>query len=174
MAEERREPAEEMRRGGWKLLAVAALLALVAGGGAYYGVASGAMPLPLPERWLGGTAGSEAKGAPGTAPTTTAAYSPGAYVHLDPLVVSLGPEAGADHLKVSLVVEVAPGRESEVEAVRPRLLDVLNVFLRAVDEREFEVPRSMERLRAQMLRRVQLVSPEGAVRDVLIQEFVLN
>jgi len=31
----------------------------------------------------------------------------------------------------------------------------------------------MERLRAQMLRRVKLVTPEGAVRDLLIQEFVL-
>jgi hypothetical protein len=32
----------------------------------------------------------------------------------------------------------------------------------------------MLRLRAQMLRRVQLVAPAGTVRDVLIQEFVLN
>ena len=56
----------------------------------------------------------------------------------------------------------------------PRINDVLNVYLRAVDERDFEVPRAMVRLRAQMLRRVQLVTPPGAVRDVLIQEFVLN
>jgi len=32
----------------------------------------------------------------------------------------------------------------------------------------------MERLRAQMLRRVQLVAPPQSVRDVLIQDFVLN
>ena len=173
MAEERREPAGE-RHGGWKLLAVASLLALAIGGGVFYGVRSGTLPLPVPERWLGELAGKGADGAPEAAAAATAAYSPGAYVHLEPFVVSLGREASANHLKVSLVIEVTPGREGEVEAAKPRVLDVLNVFLRAVDERGFEVPRSMERLRAQMLRRVQLVSPEGAVRDVLIQEFVLN
>ena len=82
-------------------------------------------------------------------------------------------EAMSEHLKITLVIEVGPGREAEVEAVKPRVIDILNGFLRAVDEREFHLPRSMERLRAQMLRRVQLVTPEGAVRDLLIQEFVL-
>ena len=174
MAEEKREPAEQRRHGGWKLLAIAALLAVATGGGVFHGVRSGALPLPFLERWFAEAAGSGLEGAPETVSAATAAYSPGAYVRLDPLVVSLGREARADHLKVSLVIEVAPGRESEVEAAKPRLLDVLNVFLRAVDEREFEVPQSMERLRAQMLRRVQLVAPQGAVHDVLIQEFVLN
>ena len=37
----------------------------------------------------------------------------------------------------------------------------------AVDER-------LVRLRAQMLRRVQMVTGEGRVRDLLITEFVLN
>ena len=174
MAEEKQSQADGgRRRSGWKILAASCLVSLALGGGAFFAVSSGALPLQsiLPQV-LGRGAGPAAETA--AAGHRDSGYHPGAYVHLDPLVISLGPESASEHLKVSLVVEVAPGREAEVEAARPRLLDVLNVFLRAVDERDLALPASMERLRAQMLRRVQLVSPEGAVRDVLIQEFVIN
>ena len=56
----------------------------------------------------------------------------------------------------------------------PRILDVLNTYLRAVEVRDLEQPASLARLRAQMLRRVQVVTGEGRVRDLLITEFVLN
>ena len=161
------EQGGEGRGGGRALLAGAFALALGLGGAAFYGAQSGLIVLPFLDRLRVGEV-TESGAAP------AAAYTPGAYVQLDTLVISLGPESRADHLKVGLVIEAEPGRADEVEAVMPRLVDVLNVFLRAVDERDFEVPRSMERLRAQMLRRVQLVAPEGAVRDLLIQEFVLN
>ena len=119
-----------------------------------------------------GAAGRGGKGEEGVAALYS--FEPGAFVPLDALIISLGPKSRSEHLKVTLTVEVEPGREAEVEAIKPRVVDVLNGFLRAVDEREFELPRSMERLRAQMLRRVKLVTPEGAVRDLLIQEFLLN
>ena len=90
------------------------------------------------------------------------------------LSASLGKEAKSRHLKVTVTVEVEPGREADVSGISPRIVDVLNTYLRAVDERDLEIPRAMVRLRAQMLRRVKLVSPPGAVRDVLIQQFVLN
>jgi flagellar FliL protein len=96
------------------------------------------------------------------------------FVMLDPLVISLGPDSRSKHLRVTLAIDAAPGRGPEVQSVIPRVVDILQGFLRAVDEREFEIPRSMDRLRAQMLRRVQLVTPVGAVQDLLIQEFVLN
>ena len=57
----------------------------------------------------------------------------------------------------------------------PRVLDVLNTYLRAVDVKR---PRGRRprcaRLRAQMLRRIQVVTGEGMVRDLLVTEFVLN
>jgi flagellar protein FliL len=56
----------------------------------------------------------------------------------------------------------------------PRIVDVLNGYLRAVEVREFEDPAALVRLRAQMLRRVQIVTGEGRVRDLLVTEFVLN
>jgi flagellar FliL protein len=56
----------------------------------------------------------------------------------------------------------------------PRILDVLNTYLRAVDVRDLEQPAAIARLRAQMLRRIQVVTGEGRVRDLLITEFILN
>ena len=49
----------------------------------------------------------------------------------------------------------------------PRVLDVLNTYLRAVEVRDLEEPASLARLRAQMLRRIQVVTGEGRVRDLL-------
>lgn len=165
---------EPARKGKSKLLLIAGVLALAAGGGGFYAVYSGLLVLPF--------IGSEAKmaaemagygGEAGEDMGAQRPFEPGVFVHLEPLIVTLGPQSRSEHLKITLAIEVEPGREAEVEAVKPRVIDILHGFLRAVDEREFEMPRSMERLRAQMLRRVKLVTPEGAVRDLLIQEFVL-
>lgn len=56
----------------------------------------------------------------------------------------------------------------------PRIADVLNTYLRAVEVRDLEAPAATVWLRAQMLRRIQVVAGEGRVRDLLITEFVLN
>jgi flagellar protein FliL len=156
-----------------RLLIVALPLALLGGGAAFFAVFSGLVP----PAFLGsGETASGTAGGDGAAPLEReagAARSPG-FVAMAPLVISLGPEARARHLKIALAIEVDPERAAEVEAIRPRIADVLNTFLRAVDAGVLERPRSMARLRAQMLRRVQLVTAPGAVRDVLIEEFVLN
>ena len=166
---------EPVRKGKSKLLLVAAVLALGAGGGGFYAVYSGMLALPFLGGGEGGheTAGAGPGGEAGGHAEAAGPFEPGAYIHLEPLIVTMGPQSESKHLKITLAIEVEPGREAEVEAVKPRVIDILNGFLRAVDEREFELPRSMERLRAQMLRRIELVTPKGAVRDLLIQEFVL-
>jgi flagellar FliL protein len=56
----------------------------------------------------------------------------------------------------------------------PRVIDVLNGYLRAVEPGDFDDPAILGRLRAQMLRRVQIVTGTERVRDLLIMEFVLN
>ena len=173
MSEAKDDPGgKPARKGKSKLLLVACILALAAGGGGFYAVYSRLLVLPF----IGGGEGEPdtvASGHGGGPGGSAHPFEPGAFIHLEPLIITLGPQSQSEHLKITLAIEVGPGRVAEVEAVKPRVIDILNGFLRAVDEREFEVPRSMERLRAQMLRRVKLVTPEGAVRDLLIQEFVL-
>ncbi|MGF1500239.1 MAG: flagellar basal body-associated protein FliL [Paracoccaceae bacterium] len=158
-----------------KLLLIALPVALIAGGAAFYGAYSGLLPLP------GAGAPEMADGVADESPMPTELEParndhmvPTAFVSLDPLIISLGPTANADHLKITLTIEVAPEDAEAVEAVRPRILDVLNTFLRAVDEAVLENPQSMFRLRAQILRRVEFASPPNTVRDILIQEFVLH
>jgi flagellar protein FliL len=97
-----------------------------------------------------------------------------AFVAMEPITISLGAEAKAKLLRFAGQLEVAPEHAEEVAALMPRVLDVLNSYLRAVEVRDLEEPASLARLRAQMLRRVQVVTGDGRVRDLLITEFVLN
>jgi flagellar FliL protein len=56
----------------------------------------------------------------------------------------------------------------------PRIADVLNGYMRAIDVTQLEDPAALVRMRAQLLRRIQIVTGEGRVRDLLVTEFVLN
>ncbi|TYB87881.1 flagellar basal body-associated protein FliL [Oceaniovalibus sp. ACAM 378] len=97
-----------------------------------------------------------------------------AFVPISPIMVSLSPGTNARHLRFQAQLEVAKANESEVTALLPRVIDVLNSYLRAIDPAELEKPGGLTRLRAQMLRRVQIVTGDGRVRDLLIMEFVLS
>ena len=135
------------------------LVLMIAGGGAGFA----ALYLGLP-------AGHGAARDTVTGPT---ALPDIAYVALDPMVISLSDPA-ARHLRFSAQIEVPAAYQKDVELLRPRVVDVLNGYLRAVDLRDIEDPAALIRLRAQMLRRVQIVCGADRVRDLLIMEFVLN
>ncbi|MEM0934463.1 MAG: flagellar basal body-associated FliL family protein [Pseudomonadota bacterium] len=139
------------------------LLAALLGGGGFFVAYSGLLPF-----------GSPSDEVAEIAPAPTEITEAVSFVPLEPMVVSLGNAGQGRHLRFRAEVEVVPGREAEVRAVMPRLVDTLNGYLRAVPVAEFETPSALVRLRAQMLRRVQLVTPEGSVRDLLIMEFVLS
>lgn len=97
-----------------------------------------------------------------------------AFVPMEPVVVTLGYGTSKTHLRFRAELEVASDTLNEVEALKPRLIDVLNVYLRALKPEDVEDPLALHRLRAQVLRRMQLVAGPDRVRDVLIMEFVLN
>lgn len=97
-----------------------------------------------------------------------------AFLPLEPIVVSLGPAAGSRYLRFRGELEVDPAHQAEVRRVMPRILDTLNGYLRAVSVAELEDPGALLLLRAQMLRRIQIVVGEAAVSDLLIVEFVLS
>lgn len=157
----------------WVMIALP--LALLLGGGSFYAVYSGLVALPLgPDPAETAADGDDGADAPALEPARGAPPARTAFVAVEPLVISLGPAAQARHLKLSVQVETSPEERASVAEVTPRIADVLNTFLRAVDESVLTEPHAMIRLRAQMLRRVRLVSPPGAVRDLLIEEFVLN
>lgn len=151
--------AEAPAKGSKRPLMIGAALALVLGGGGFYAVQSGVI-LGQPASQL-------------SEPEIKALPEIG-FVPMDPLVISLGRDSGSRHLRFSAQLEVAKGYEEEVRLMLPRVVDVLNSYLRAVEVSELEEPSALVRLRAQMLRRIQIVTGEGRVRDLLIMEFVLN
>ena len=171
-------PDAPKRRSRALMLALPA--ALLLGGGSFYAVYSGLLTLPGADAEKEGAEQTAADGAPSApealepAGSETAAMTPPSFVALDTLVIALGPGAGARHLKVSVQLETDPALRDSVSALKPRFADVLNTFLRAVDTSDIAAPHAMIRLRAQMLRRVRLVAPPGAVRDLLIEQFVLS
>ncbi|WP_413867154.1 flagellar basal body-associated protein FliL [Albidovulum sp.] len=97
-----------------------------------------------------------------------------AFIPIEPLVISLGSESPGRYLHFSAQIEVAKAFEPDVILLLPRVVDVLNGYLRAVEVADLEDPTALVRLRAQMLRRVQMVAGEGRVRDLLVTGFVIN
>jgi flagellar FliL protein len=97
-----------------------------------------------------------------------------AFIPIDPLVISLRAPSQSRHLRFRAQLEVPAQFQAETEKLLPRVVDVLNSYLRALDTADFEEPAALMRLRAQMLRRVQVVVGQGRVNDLLVMEFVLN
>jgi flagellar FliL protein len=158
-------------RSKWPLL-FGLLLALALGGGGFYVAHSGLLP------WKAGAQprSPAAAAVPDVAGSEVMEARTGApeFVPLDPMVVMLGPAAGGRHLRFRAELEVAPGSAAAVARLMPRILDVLNGYLRAVPPAELEAPAALVRLRAQLLRRIQIVAGPADVRDLLVTEFVLN
>ncbi|VAV97115.1 Flagellar basal body-associated protein FliL [hydrothermal vent metagenome] len=140
------------------------VLALAGGGGGFYAVSSGMI--------LGGDSQSAEDMA--NAPEMISDMPDVAFVPVEPLVISLGERANSRHLRFRAQLEVGAAYENEIERLMPRVVDVLNNYLRALDPKDLEDRSILVRIRAQMLRRIQIVTGGGRVKDLLIMEFVLN
>ncbi len=140
-------------------LLIGAVAALLFGGGSFYAVQSGMI-----------LAEAEVVDDHKPALEETALAS---FVAIDPLVISLGGQS-QHQLRFNAQLEVAPAKQSDVENLMPRILDVLNGYLRAVDLADLQSPAALVKLRVQMLRRIQLITGDGHVKDLLITEFVFT
>lgn len=152
------DPPVPARRAGLRPILAGIALALVLGGGGFFATWSG-MVLP-------GTA-LQAEAAPEALPDV-------AFLPLDPVVVSLNGAGDGRHLRFVAQLEVAAPHAGDVSHLTPRILDVLNGYLRAVDPVKLQQAGALVTIRAQLLRRIQIVTGEGRVRDLLVTEFVLG
>lgn len=167
---ESEEEVETKKNGSGKGLMLGFVLALLTMGGGFYVTFTGILGLggAVEDEMLASKAAEEKSD-----DLPILDLPPIAFVPLDPIVISLD---GAErrHLRFRAELEVVSGYQAEVETLKPRILDVLNTYLRAVDAEEFERSGALIDLRAQMLRRIQIVTGEGRVRDLLIAEFVVS
>jgi len=167
MAEPETTEEEAPKRRGKGPLLVAFVLALACAGGGFVTAYSGLIPgLDRVARPHDATAATHL-------PAGSAAFTDLDFVAIEPLVISLDNGGGA-HLRFRAQLEVRAAARAEVEHLLPRVVDVLNGYLRAVDIAELRSNAALVRLRAQMLRRVQIVTGGDRVSDLLIMEFVLN
>lgn len=97
-----------------------------------------------------------------------------AYVPIEPMVISFGSGPNLRHLRFTAQLEVGQDYQSDVERVLPRIVDVINGYLRALELGDLEDPLALIRFRAQLLQRIDIVTGRGRVNDLLIGEFVLN
>lgn len=155
------EEAPPKKKGMLVPLILGLVLAGAGGGGGFFAVQSGL---------LGGESAAPEK----AEMKDVAPFEDVAFVPLEPIFVALGPTAQAESLRFRAELEVPKPYEADVLGILPRIVDVLNGYLRAVDPVELEEPTTLMRLRAQMLRRVQVVAGEGRIRDLLVMEFVVN
>lgn len=140
-------------------LILGVMLFLALGGGGFFAVYSGMI--------LGHSAPETAASKVGDLPEI-------AFVPLEPVTITLGEVSANTHLRFAAQLEVNLAYQADVVLLIPRILDVMNGYLRAVAVEELGDPNALIRLRSQMLRRIQIVTGEGRVRDLLVTEFVLN
>jgi len=149
-------------------LIIGLVLALIGGAGGFYAAFTGLLPVPAADDPAQGSAAGGADGTP------RADFADVAFVPIEPLVISLAGDGQTRHLRFRAELEVQSDEASEITRLMPRIVDVLNTYLRALSVSDLEDRTALLRLRAQMLRRVQIVTGRDGINDLLIMEFVLN
>jgi flagellar FliL protein len=114
-----------------------------------------------------------AAGGDGEATSTGPATKP-VFVEIPEMTLTLPNGGRPRQLRLKLAIEVT-GDAAQVpgELMNPRVYDSLVLYLRTLREGELEGALAMDRLRGDLLRRLDLLLGDGRVRDVLITGFVV-
>ena len=170
MTDAAQDPPQEEdapKKKGKKSMIVGLVLLLAGVGGGYFAVTAGLLPFGQPPSQA--EEGHEVSEEEAPAPLPDVAYVP-----LEPVVVTLIEGGAVQFLRFGGQLETAADQREEVELLLPRVIDVMNGYLRALRVSDFEDPMALTKLRAQLLRRIQIVTGKGRVRDLLIVDYVLN
>jgi len=152
-------------------LVIGLLLALVGGGAAFASVYFGLLPFAQ----TGGSLTNASVLQPRSdAKAETLDTSDIVFIPIKPVILSVGAGDDRMHLRFSAELEATRAAAPEIETLTPRIVDIVNTYLRAVKVADLEDPNALLRIRAQLLRRIQVVVGEGRVNDLLVMEFVLN
>ncbi|MEM8728830.1 MAG: flagellar basal body-associated FliL family protein [Pseudomonadota bacterium] len=159
------EPTDEPAKGGKGPLLIGLVLALLGAGGGFFAVSSGLLPFAAKDEMHEEHVEKEMD----VVPTDDIAF-----VEVPAMVISFTGGGRRQLLRFAAELEASKAYVEDVEHLLPRIVDVLNGYLRALEISDIDDPLALTRLRAQMLRRIQIVTGRDMVRDLLIIEFVLT
>lgn len=155
MANAAETPSEKSSKKG---LIIGLVLALVGGGAGFFLTSSGILG--------GGSETEKTVVANGDVDVT--------FLPIDPITVAVGNRSDGRFLRFQAQIEVPTAHQDDVSKLMPRIVDVLNTYLRSVTMADVENPAALLMLRAQLRRRVDLVVGGDKINDLLVMEFVVN
>lgn len=164
---------QEGKKLGKKPIIISVVLMVVGGVGGYFATSSGLIPISREVA----TAQSEDGSRQQDATDMVEAVEPLPdidYVELEPVVVTMIHTEQVFNLRFRAQLEVNAMYKEDVEKITPRIIDVLNSYLRALEINDFKNGYALTKIRAQLLRRFQAVAGQGRIRDVLVMDFTLN
>jgi len=141
--------------------------ALVAGGiGARSALASGGGEKKEEKKGEGGVPGAVVTGAPGGP----------MFYDLPDIMVNIDSEGRAPaFLKTKIALQVARAEDANViQGFLPRILDEAQLYLREIRLSTLKNPKTLERLRLEMLARARRVVRPIKVNDLLFREFLVQ
>ncbi len=146
-------------------LIIGLVLFLAASGGGFYATFSGMFSIAS----LMGGGDDHGEEEVAMAETSAPTFFP-----LGETIIPLGPDAEAEYLLMTSEIEIDPKDLEAFEAMLPRIQDLFNTYLRAVEARDLEQPNSTMRLRDQLLRRIRVIAEPATPRDLLFTSFILK
>lgn len=96
------------------------------------------------------------------------------FLLIGPVLVSLGSAGQGQTLRLEGYIEVPSQFLADVESQLPRLLDSINLYLRALESQELEDPSALLRIRMHVLKRVQAIVGSDRASDFLISKFIIG
>ena len=168
MAEENKEQEEQQQGGGKKkliILLVVLLLLLGGGGGAAYKF------LVLDKQ----EAKKEENKAEKIQQEIKDIENLGIMFEVGTFVVNLADKDADRYLKVTIILELSNEQvKQEVEKRLPQIKDSITTLLFIKNSRELRTAEGVEKLKEEILRRVNAILPLGGVKNVYFTDFVIQ
>ncbi len=97
------------------------------------------------------------------------------FLDLPEMALTLPNGGHPRQMRIKLSIELASGasQQQAADALSPRVYDALLTYLRTLQDGEVDGGLGLDRLRADLYRRLELVVGPGVLRDVLITSLVM-
>ncbi|MBE0497208.1 MAG: flagellar basal body-associated protein FliL [Campylobacterales bacterium] len=172
MPEEKKEVTEKKSGGNMVLIIIVALLVLLlAGGGLAAYLLLGSTDSSQPQtQQVQQTSSSGASSA-----RSTNLLSIGPVYPMDSFIVNLLSESGSRYLKVSLDIELSSSKlAAEMDAKRSVVRDIIIRTLSSKTFEEVSTLKGKERLKDEVVTRLNEVLADGHVRNIFFTDFVVQ